>query len=424
MSLRSKIHSHKSIAESFFSLSILNVLNVFLPFITLPYILRVIGASNYGVYSYVYVLIQYLMLINAYGFNLSATKQISQHREDKHQVSVIYNSVIICRIILLAVGILFFLILSPFLLESESKRLMFLMGLGIVLGDLLNPVWLFQGFEKMRYMTIVNIISKTLFTILIFFVIRTADDYIYILLINSCGFILAGFISTIIAKKQFDIKFFIPSINDIRFQFKSGFALFGSTIGTNLYSNANIFILNFFVSESAVGVYAAAEKIIKGLQMSTSPITQALFPFFSKDFHNKALQYQLNRLTKIVKLFVLILIVPNIVIFFGAELLVRIFCGPSGYDESVLLVKIMSPVFLLGTLNYLLGIIGLVNLNKQRYFFQGVLLSGIISIVFLIFAVPYFGIKAASMAIPLSELVLLIVLIYYFIKIRKSEGAR
>ena len=90
--------------ESFFSLSILNGLTVLLPLITLPYILRVVGTSNYGVYSYVYVIIQYLLIINAYGFNYSATKQIAQNRENKEYINTIYNSVIACRLLLMIGG--------------------------------------------------------------------------------------------------------------------------------------------------------------------------------------------------------------------------------------------------------------------------------------------------------------------------------
>lgn len=410
MRIIDRIRNKNALLESFFSLSILNGLNVVLPLITLPYILRTVGVANYGAYAFVYVLIQYLLLINSYGFNFSATKQVAQNRDDKKQLDIIYNSVITCRLLLFFAGIFILGILSPFLLETENKKLMFLMGLGIVLGDTLNPIWFFQGLEKMRYMTIVNIISKTIFTIFIFLFIKNSDDYIYITLINSLGFLLSGLISTIIAKRQFKILFFIPNMNDIKFQFKEGLALFGSSVGTNLYSNANVFILNFFVSDAAVGLYAAAEKIIKGFQTLTSPVTQALFPHIGKDFNGRSIKYQLDKIWKISKILILSLLIPNIVIFFSADFLVQLFCG-NGYNESVLLVKIMSPVVLIGTLNYVLGVIGLVNLNQQKTFFKGVMIAGISSILFLVLSVPRWGILSASMAIPLSELVLLFVCI-------------
>lgn len=43
---------YKQVIENFFSLSILNALNVLLPLVTLPYMLHVVGKANYGAYSY------------------------------------------------------------------------------------------------------------------------------------------------------------------------------------------------------------------------------------------------------------------------------------------------------------------------------------------------------------------------------------
>lgn len=411
MQLKKRFKDNKSLIESFFSLSILNGLNVLLPLMTLPYILRIIGASNYGTYAYVYTIISYLLLISNYGFSFSATKQIAQNKNNKEKINIIYNSVMVSRIILTIIGLFFFGILSFFILETADKKFLFIMGIGIIIGDLLNPVWLFQGTEKMRYMTIVNVISKLLFTILIFLLIRKSDDFRYMTLLNSCGFLLAGFTSIFIAKKQFGISFFLPKKEDIKFQFREGAALFGTSIGTTLYSNANVFILNFFVDSSMVGMYAAAEKIIKGFQMLTSPITQALFPHISSSFVSKSKKFKLKKITEISKKLLGVLIIPNIVIFLCSPILIQLFCG-KGYEISIQLLRIMSPIFIIGTLNYTLGIIGLVNMNLQKTFFRGVIIAGFISALFLISSVSFWGVYSAGIAMTLSELILLIICIF------------
>jgi PST family polysaccharide transporter len=401
------LNKYKSVLESFFSLSILNGLNVVLPLVTLPYILRVVGAANYGVYSYVYVLIQYIVLLNTYGFNYSATKQIAENRDDQTKINSIYNSVIACRLILFLGVTFLFIAMFPFLFETRDEKIMFLMGLGVVLGDTFNPIWFFQGMEKMRFITIVNVLSKLLFTVLIFLFIVESDDYFYLIIFNSGGFLLAGLLSVIIVRRKFGIKFHIPVLKDIIFQFKEGWVLFGSTIGTTLYKNANVFILKFFVSESSLGIYAAAEKIIKGFQMLANPIAQALFPYLSHNFHNNTTKNNLLTLKKLVLPLSFFFSLLSAVPFIFSDIIVEFFGGNEYLDASVV-VKIMSPIILFGGLNYLFGVVGLVNLKKQTYFFRAVLISGLISVLFVFVTVKFFGINSAALAMLLAEIVLCI----------------
>ncbi len=420
MQLKNKIAKNKSLIESLFSLSILNGMNVILPLVTLPYILRVIGASHYGSYSYVYILIQYLVLITTYGFNYSATKQISQNRHSIEKINTIYNSVTICRLLLLAVSILIFMLLSPLLLNNHTERLLFIMGMGVVIGDIFNPVWLFQGMEKMRYMTIVNIVSKSIFTILIFIFIRQPSDYIYIILFNSCGFLLSGLISSFIAKKQFKIIYKTPKYADIKFQYKEGWELFVSSIGINLYANINIFILKFFVNDAILGIYSAAEKIIKGLKLLGSTISQSLFPHLGYSFKNQTIKQSLRQLKRTAIPFALLLSLFSILTFAFSDALITLFGGKE-YIDGAILIRIMSATILLGGLNSLLGFSGLVNLNYQRNFLIGVVLTGIICIVFLLSFLPIGGVEVAAWTSVLSETILFSIIIISFHKINKKN---
>ena len=420
MWLKTKLQENRSLVESFFSLSLLNGLNALLPLITLPYILRIVGTVNYGLYAYVYVLIQYLLLFNSYGFNYSASKQVAENQKNIYRLNVIYNSVITCRLLLMIGGITIILTLSPIFLETYEKKWMFFLGLGVVLGDSLNSVWLFQGMEKMRYLTILNILSKTVFTILIFLFVKKPNDLPIILGINSLGYMLSGIASMIIAKSQFHISFFMPKLRDVKFQFREGAVIFGTTVGTSLYGNANVLILNFFVGESLLGIYAAAEKIIKGLQSLTLPVVQALFPYISKNFIGQSLEYKINKIKKIALTLFLAFLIPNIVIYLLSDWFVSLLAG-EGFEKSGSFLMIMSPIFTIGALNHLLGITGLINLGRQDQYFYAVVFAGVVSVLFLLSFVPVLGVEAASIAMLLSEIILLISCIVFIMRI-KSKG--
>lgn len=418
--LKDRLRNNSSLIESFFSLSLLSGLSLLMPLVTMPYIVRVVGAANFGVYSYVYVLIIYLQQLSNYGFAMSATKQVAQNRDNPEALNRIYNGVTVCRFMLFLVGILAFAALSPLLLKESDEKLIFLLGLGFVLGDVLNPVWLFQGMEKMRYMTIVQFISRLLFTLLIFVLIRQASDYKYIILYNSLGVLLAGIVSTIFAQRQFGVRFALPKWKDIKFQMIDGAALFFSTIGVTLYTNVNVFILNFFVPKEILGIYAAAEKIINGLKSLCSPISQALFPHFSHSFGQQSRRTSVHNLARVSKILAVLLLLECIVVYFCADWIVQLLCGEK-FLAAVPIVRLMCPVILIGALNYLWGVVGLVNLNLKQHFLAFVLLSGVTSVSFLFVMVQIIGVNAAPLATILAESVLLIACFLTILSYRKRS---
>jgi polysaccharide transporter, PST family len=402
--MKEKYNQYKPLFESFISLYLLNGLNLLLPLVSIPYLFRVVGAANYGVYAFVFVIIQYVLLVSNYGFDFSATKQIAQSKDDPEKVSSIFHAVIVSRILLAIGAILTLLFLTYFFFNEIQHRLLWL-GLGIVLGEIFVPVWLFQGLEKMRYLTVTNTVSKILFTALIFVVITKESDFQYIILLNSFGSIAAGAVSCLIVYKTLNIKFKKPVIGDIVFQLKDGLAVFGSTLGMNLYRNSNIFILGLFVSDASVGVYAAAEKVIKAIQSIVSPIAQALFPHLSSRFKTLDIKEGIQLLIRVVKKIAIVLILLTISTYFLSPWIVR-YIGGKDLIYAVPLIKVFSFVVFFGGMNYMLGIVGLINLNRQKVFFWNVMISGVFSVVFLLLTVQLWGNMAAVIATVISEVLL------------------
>lgn len=415
-----RLKRYRQVIENFFSLSILNALNVLLPLVTLPYILHVVGKANYGAYSYVYTVLQYVIMFSTYGFNFSATKQISQCRDDKEAVSRIYNAVIACKgvIAILLSAILFFS--SRIVFKDEAGQHMFLYGLGMVVGDIFTPVWLFQGMEKMKYMTLVNASSKVLFTVLIFIVVRERDDFGLLILLNSFGYLLAGLLSLILVYRQFHIRFCRTTIKELLFQIKEGGAVFGSTFSMNLYRNANVIILKQFVSDDLVGIYSAAEKVIKGFQSLISPAAQALFPHLSLRFKGKTVKDNVKLLRKISIPFTAVVVAVTVGVYLFAPMISNILCGKE-FVACVPLIRIMTLVILFGEINYLLGIVGLINMDGQRYFFRSVLITGIFSVVFMLLMTPCHGVYTAAWAMSMSEILLFMLCLLSLYRINKRK---
>jgi PST family polysaccharide transporter len=158
----------KNIVSNIFSLGVLQVASYALPLLTVPYLVRILGPEFFGLTSFATATVMYFILITEYGFNLTTTQQISIHRHNLVKLGQIFSSVMIIKMMLTIVCFVLMSILV-FSFEKFSKHWeVYFISYGIVIGQALFPIWLFQGLEQMKYITFINIGSKIFFTICIF----------------------------------------------------------------------------------------------------------------------------------------------------------------------------------------------------------------------------------------------------------------
>lgn len=398
-------NKNKTVLENIGALSILNALNMALPLVSIPYLIATIGSANYGAYSISYTILMYALLVGSFGFGYTSTKEIAQHRDNIQYVSRVFYSTIAARFILSLFASIVLLFIVIFLFPQYF--LLYLFGLGIVFGDILNPVWLFQGMENMKYMTIVNVLSKVIFTLLIFIYIRQPDDYIYITLLNSAGFVVAGIISFILAIRIFKIRYSSIRVKDVCSQIKEASVVFYSSAFINLYNNSFVFIMGLFLSESSIGIYAAVEKIIKAAKSVVEPISTALFPHVAKSFVGRSTRENVKLLFGYTKTLALPLLLISLGLIVFAPLVCNIFLK-SIAEESIKLIRLMSPLVIVGGLNYMLGIVGLINLGEQKAWFRILLVSSISSVLVLLIGVQLLDYYSAVLSATIAELLICI----------------
>jgi polysaccharide transporter, PST family len=399
----------KKLFSNFVSLSVLQGANYLVPLIIVPYLFAVLGTEKYGLIVFAQSLVASFGLFVNYGFNLSATKEIAVHQKNIKKVSEIYSTVTVIKSLFSLIALLLLLILIFCFNKFSDDKTLYLLTFGTIIESILFPVWLFQGMERMKYITVIYSISKIIVAILIFTVINNTSDYLLVPILYFCGSLSSGIISIFILFKYFKIKFYYPSLQQIKFQLQEGWHLFVSNISINLYRNANILILGFITTPLYVGYYALAEKVIKALQGLLGPISETLYPYIANKSAKQTIKKSLENLLKISKYYFFILITIVFFVLVLAPFAVEILAD-SDIKNIVLDMRILTGALFFGGFNYLMGIIGLVSLGFQKHFSRTVIIAGLINVVLCFGLSSILKDSGAAIALSVSELVLTLLL--------------
>ncbi|MEQ3499756.1 flippase [Tenacibaculum sp. SSH1-16] len=343
-----KLVKGKYLIYNFISLFTLQGLNYILPLITVPYLLRVLDVELFGLLSFATAFVMYFVVLTNYGFQLTATRMISIHRNDKDKINEIFSSVMMIKFFLLLLSVLLLLIIVFSVKQLRIDMYVYFLAFGTVIGQVLFPVWFFQGMERMKYITYINIISKSFFTLLMFVFVKNKSDYLLVPFFTSMGFIASGVLSLIIIRLKFNVQFHLQKFYTLKEYLYDGWHVFVANVYTNLYSTTNVVLLGFVTNNTIVGYYSVAEKITGAVSGLFLPVNQALYPYLSRVFSQDKKKFIfLTRRISLV-LLVLSLLFFTISYYFTPEL---VYLVSGKYNDiinfilSVLLFRVLSSPF-------------------------------------------------------------------------------
>ena len=400
----------KTVAVNYFSLLVLQGTNYILPLLTLPFLVRVLGAEKFGLVMFAQALATFLSVLVDFGFNLSGTREVSLARHQKEELSKIFSAILIIKVVLCIVALtLLFVIINLFDRFSVEPNVYYL-SFGVVIGQALFPIWFFQGIEKMKFVTTVNILAKVIFTVLVFVLIRQESDYISVPTYNSLGFIVAGIVGLFLSLKY--VSFTWPGFKTIRRLVVESSSLFVSSFAISLYTSSNALILGLFTGDIIVGVYSSMEKLVLAIKNIYSPLYQALYPWLSKQADLKKVNI-INKLKPVI--FSLGFLVIMVIIFFGRTILDQIFDDEVISSYSIIF-KILSFTAMFSGLNMLYNTLFFPAIKKYKIRMNILIFGGLFSLLLSLILVKYFGIFGTAYTVISTELLLLILGLYFFKK--------
>ena len=393
----------KTLYKNIVSLGVLQVANYLIPFLVLPIISRILGASLFGSVSYAQNIITYLTLLINYGFEYSATRQISIAREDKAKTDAIFWSVIAAKGMLL---ILSFAILAvlPFCMERVAcDPKLYIYTALVNIGIVFFPTWYLQGVQQMDKMAWANFFTKLLGAVLVLSLVREASAYRLYPLLMSASSILIGIGAMIYVIRHFGISRPVLSRQTLREVMQAGAPIFLNNVFVALYTTANMTILGMYAADDVIGYFSGAQRLIQALNMVVvMPVSMAVFPEISRRFAQSKAQGA-KFLKQVLLLAGAAAAVVSLITFLCAPLMIRIMYG-AGFAPSIELLKWLSPIPFLVMIATLLTVQGLYGMGLQRWApWVGAILA-VCCVGLNLWLLPLIGVKGVCISWIAAEL--------------------
>ncbi len=330
-----------------------------LSFIVVPYETRVLGPTYFGKLGVATAIMVYFQLVIDFGFLLSATEDVSRHREDKGYVAKVLTAVSIDKLFLTAGSVIVLLVLCQVLPSWQEDRAFYLLFLIATAVNSMIPDYLYRGLEQMTAITVRTVAIKAFFTVMIVLLLKRPDQYCIIPILNIIGNTAALLGVYLHLDRQMDIRFVPCRPRDVWDSFRRSSTFFYSRIATSVYTASNTVILSVISAGSSIGYYSLADKLVTTAKSGLSPISDSLYPYMTKNRDFKLVW-------RILKIIMPVIVGGCAVVFIFARPLCQIVFGAE-YGDAAPVLRAMLPVVVVILPSYILGFPTLSAMGLSKY---------------------------------------------------------
>ena len=391
------------IKRNFFYNSILTLSGYIFPFLTFPYVSRILGVSNIGIYNFVDNVINYYVLFSMMGIAIIGIRLTAKYKNNSEQLNKTFTGLFALNTINTFIALIALGLSIYFIPQLQPYKNMMYIGSAKVLFNLFLIEWFYKGIENFKYITIRSLIIKTIYVVTVFVFVRKENDYViyYLLTILSVAVNAAfnwyyknRFVSL---SRSFEIKPYIKPFLILGFYM----------LLTSMYTTFNIAYLGFVTDVREVGYYATATKLYSIILALFTAFTSVMLPRISSLLAENKID-EVKALTKrsfdILFYFSFPLIIFSSVF---APQIIQIIAG-DGYEGAIIPMRIIMPLILIIGIEQILIIQLLMPLNKDKAIFTNSLLGALVGITLNVLLVSHLKSIGSAIVWIVSELTVLL----------------
>ena len=409
-SLLKTLTAYKTVLKNTFYLSILEAVHVLIPFVALPYIIKTVGAENYGKVVFAQVVVLYFMGFVNFGIDTPAVKHVARNRDCKKRLQLIVGAVVALKGLLFCSGLVVFSVIVLLWDKARNDWPLFFAAYLICLTEIFFTPWFFQGIEKMFVITVVRGASMLLYIASLLLFLHQKDQYWLVPLLQSAALLVTavyGFYY--MCRKEMGWPVF-PGYRFLKRLLKESFPFYLSRSSVSINNSIATLVIGGTLGNYEVAVYDLAQKLARAALIPVYMLTQAIYPHNARNRNHKfALQAFAGLLG--------ISIAGLIILYFIAPFAVD-FLGNGQLSAAVPLLRFFEIYILIGVCTVYCGTPLLVAWGYPNPFNHSVLIStgGLLLIYGVFWCTGVASLYYFAAALLLSELLILSYRIFYCFK--------
>ena len=240
------------------------VLILIVPFITAPYISRILRPEGLGLYSVTTAIAKYFWMFGLLGMANYGNRQIAAVRDDQAELSRTFSNLFYFQLIVSSIMTLLF-IAYVFLIGYSHYGIAIICQIPYLFSAMFEISWYFSGTEQFRSMVIKNSIIKISTLVAVFILVKKEEDVWIYVLINTLSLVAGQIALWPLMLRQ--VKFTKPEFKQITKHLRPNLILMISVVAVSIYVLMDKIMIEWLSGKAHVGYYENTEKI---LNMTTS----------------------------------------------------------------------------------------------------------------------------------------------------------
>lgn len=388
---------------------LLSISQVLIPFVSIPYIARVLDPEGIGRVSFIDSLTYYFIVIAEFGIVVHGTREVSRARQDAAQLRKTVSELLALHVITSSCALLLYGITVYVCWQKIQDVRLLLFSFSFLLVNFFACEWYFWGQERFRYITIRSLITRLLGLASVFVLVKQPGDYYLYYGIIACAAIGNWIWNIYTLFREVPVSFKLVNWKR-HVPYTSVIFLLSLFSGITLLLD-NV-LLGIVSTTAAVGLYAFSIKIVRIGSALLTDMFLVLYPRTVALLQEQNMAAVQQAVLKSVQLIILLAIPAGMGIFLLAHPLVQLFLGDKFYAVGDNL-KIIALLPFIKAYGILLSKQVLIANNKEKLYLRSVLAGGVLFIVSTLVLSYAYQDRGACIAIMLAELVVMAGNYYY-----------